>query len=352
MTVTIKGIAREAGVSDATVSLSLSGHPRISNKTREKVLEVASRMKYSPNLSARILRSGGIRAIGLLVNDITNPFYASMIQRAERVANDHGYQLIIAESQWNPKKEIQAIETLISFRVKGLLVILTEQSPESMELLAQTSIPVIAMDTRPPSFKGCFIGNDLTATGRIAAEHLLEVGCRHPVFLTAAPPMQGFSAFVDLQKGFMQALKKHSLEFATPPVVPAGLTIEQGAAAFAKILKYHPKADGLLCANDLCALGVIMMADREGIRVGTELRVMGIDNLEVSALPRISLTSIRQPYDRIAQTSTTMMIEHIERQAPLKKHRALLPELIVRQSTRPDRKAKVTGARAAQITSA
>jgi LacI family transcriptional regulator len=344
MTVTIKDIAREAGVSDATVSLSFSGHPRISDKTREKVLKVASRLKYSPNLPARILRSGGIRAIGFLVNDITNPFYASMIQQAESVANEQGYQLIIAESQWNPSKEVKAIETLISTRVKGLLVILTEQTPQSVQLLAQTSIPVIAVDTRPPSFKGSFIGNDLIATGRIAAQHLLEVGCQHPIFLTALPPMQGFSAFVDLQKGFVQALKNHSMEFADPPVIPAGLTIEEGASAFSRIWRAHPQTDGLLCANDLCALGVIMMADREGIRIGKDLRVMGIDNLEVSALPRISLTSIRQPYDQIAQTSTRMLIEHIERQAPLKKCRALLPELIVRQSTQPDQKTRVAGA--------
>ena len=334
--VTIRDIAREAGVSDATVSLSLSGHPRISDKTRAKVLKVAARLKYSPNISARTLRTGGIQAIGFLVNDITNPFYASMIQQAERVANEHGYQLIIAESQWDEQKETKAIETLISSRVRGLMVILTEQTPRSVKLLEQTSIPVIAVDTCPPNYKGSFIGNDLVATGRLAAQHLLEVGCQHPVFLTASSTMQGFSAFVDLEKGFMEILNARSKKPAKPPVVSAGLTIEEGAAAFSQIWKAHPKADGLLCVNDLCALGVMRMADSNGIQIGKDLKVMGIDNLEVSALPRISLTSINQPRDQIAQTAAMLLIDHLERQVPLDTRQALLPELIVRQSTRPE----------------
>lgn len=333
--VTIRDIAREAGVSDATVSLSFSGHPRISGKTREKVKKVAARLKYSPNISARVLRNGGSQAIGFLVNDISNAFYASMIQRAESVANEHGYQLIIAESQWNARKETKAIETLISSRVRGLMVILTEQDPRSVELLEQASIPVIAVDTRPPGYKGSFIGNDLVATGRLAARHLLEVGCQYPVFLTALPSMKGFSAFVDLEKGFLEILKARSRNPAKPPVVPAGLTIEEGAAAFSKVRKDHPEADGLLCVNDLCALGAMRTADSMGIQIGKDLKVMGIDNLAVSALPRISLTSISQPYDRIAQTAAMLIIDHLERQVPLDARLALLPELIVRQSTRP-----------------
>lgn len=330
---TIKDIAREAGVSDATVSLSFSGNPRISEKTRAKVLRIASRLKYSPNLQARALRSGGMKAIGFLVNDLANPFYAAMIQRAESVADEHGYQLIVAESQWNPQKEIKVIETLISSRVKGLLVILTEQTPRSLQLLEQSGLPVVAVDTRPPGYKGSFVGNNLLATGSMAAEHLLEAGCKHPLLLNAGDQLKNFSAFVELKKGFLKTLKSHSVEHS---VVSAGLTIEHGALAFSQIRKQYPRTDGVLCANDLCAFGVMMMADKEGISIGKDLRIMGIDDLSFSALPRISLTSICQPRDQIARTATSLLIDHIENQTSLNKRLSLVPELIVRRSTNPN----------------
>lgn len=333
---TIKDIAREAGVSDATVSLSFSGHPRISEKTRTKVLKVAARLKYSPNLPARALRSGGINAIGFVVNDITNPFYAAMIQHAEGVANERGFQLIVAESQWNPQKEIKAIETMISSRIKGLLVILTEQTTRSLELLKQSGLPMVAVDTHPPTFKGSFVGNDLHASGFMAATHLLEAGCKHPLLLTAGQPLEDFSAFVALKKGFLKGLKSHSIEYGKPPVITAGLTIAQGALAFSRIRTQFPKTDGILCANDLCAFGVMKMADEEGIIIGEDLRLMGIDDLDLSAFPRISLTSIRQPYDQIAQMATTLLTDHIKNQTRLSKRLSLPPKLIIRRSTNPD----------------
>jgi len=346
MAVTIRDIAREVGVSDATVSLSLSEHPRISKKTREKVRKVADRLNYFPNLPARILRNGGSQTIGFLVSDISNPLYASMIQQVEKVANEAGYQVIIAESQWNSARELKVIESLVSSRVKGLMVILTEQTSESVELLERSGLPVIAVDTRPNSFKGAFVGNDLVAAGRMAVEHLFEVGCRHPLLLTASLQMHNFSAFVNLKKGFQLGLKKMGYEYGRPPIIPAGLTIQEGASAFGKALEEYPKTDGILCANDLCAFGAMMKAEQLGINIGGDLRVIGIDNLEFSSLPRISLTSICQPYDQIALTSTHLLIDHIENKVPLNTQQALTPELIVRESTLP------SGADASDVLSA
>lgn len=333
-TATIKDVARRAGVSDATVSLVFSGHPRISEKTRQKVLAVARKMRYTPNLAARSLRQGGLKSIGFLVNDITDPFYALMIQSAETVAATRGYQLIFADSQWNPSKEIRAVENLIASRVKGMLLCLTEQTGQSLQFLTQAGLTLVAVDTCPPSFTGCLIGNDLVQTGRLAAEHLLARGCRNPVFVTAEEPMRQFSGYMAIQKGFRQVLRKRfGPEPASKHVVEGGRTINAGHAAFRRIRAMKPAVDGVLGANDLCALGVMRAADEAGVAVGRELAVMGIDDLEFSGLPRISLTSIRLPHADVAHLAATVLIDRLEKGTPLPARHLFPPRLMARKST-------------------
>ncbi len=333
MGVTIKDLAKAAGVSDATVSLALSGHPRISEKTRERIRQVAEELHYFPNLSARSLRNGPGQTIGFLVSDLGNPLYVSMVQQVEEMAAKRGYQVVIAESQWDAARELKAIESLVSQRVKGVLVILTEQTQESLRLLEHSRLPVVAVDTAPAAFKGAFIGNDLVAAGEMAVAHLVESGCRYPVLLGPQEAMSRFSAFAALQQGFLKGLKKHRLASSPPPVIAAGLTIREGMTGMDAALRLFPEVDGLLCANDLCAFGAITAAEQAGKEIGSQLRIMGIDDLEFSSLPRISLTSLSQPYDRIAETSTQLLLDHIEKKMPLLQRMIYPPELKVRATT-------------------
>lgn len=332
--VTIKDVAAKAGVCHSTVSLVFSRSPLISEKTREKVLAVAKTMNYVPNLGARNLRRGYSNILGFVVNDISNPFYGTMLQTAETIALERGYEMIIADTQWNPDREMAAIEKMISFQAKGLFLCSTEQTSLSFKKLNNLNGPTtVAVDTCPPTYRGCFIGNDTAAAGEMAAKHLLEIGCRNPVFFSARESLKSFSCFMELETGFLKVLKENGIEKKPEQVYYAGLSYEDGKQAFHKIRQISKTVDGIFCANDLCALGVMNAADASEVRIGRDLALVGVDDNIVSQSSRISLTSIRQPIEQIIRMAVEVLLESFENNTIPKLRKAFRPELIVRQSS-------------------
>ncbi|OGV76571.1 MAG: hypothetical protein A3K19_32300 [Lentisphaerae bacterium RIFOXYB12_FULL_65_16] len=334
MSATIRDVARRARVSETTVSLAFQDKSRISDATRQRVLTVARNLNYVPNLAARHLRAGQSRTLGVLVNDLTNPFYTRMVRMVEHTAESFGYQVFVMESQWDPGREAESLRRMLEARVRGAILCLCEESDASFDILGDYNVPYVAMDSYPRGFKGPFVANDVTCAGRLAAEHLVAAGCRHLALLI--PPSKGrrFSAFERLMDGFGPALKAHGRPFSRAQVVDADLSIAGGMTGFASLRSSRPKTDGLLCGNDLCALGVMEAADRAGVRVGPDLAVMGIDDLEVAALARVSLTTIRQPNDRVAELATQALVRAIDANEPVSIQTALEPELVIRNSTR------------------
>jgi len=330
---TIRDIAREAGVSDTAVSLAFKDNSRVSAATREKILAVARRLNYFPNRSARDLRAGGSRTIGFVVIEITNPFYSRMIRSAERIALGMGYDVLFAESYWDPQKEIRIVSNMIESRVAGLLMCFCENTQESLRLVQQSRLPLIAVDTCPPFYDGPYVTNALASAGRMAAEHLVKAGCRDLVFFNASTAMSRFSSFQLLLKGFRQGLKTAGPAAPSLSVFNADWTIEGGSAGFDQLLESGTPFDGIFCVNDLCAFGVMDAAERAGRRAGRDFAVMGIDNLELGGIRRISLTSIDQPYDHIIELAVHSLIESIESSRPCSVRRRLAPTLIAREST-------------------
>jgi LacI family transcriptional regulator len=333
---TIKDVARRAGVSHATVSLVFGGDERISPKTCEKVRQAADQLQYVPNLGASNLRRGHSKLIGIIVNDISNPFYGMMVQIAEAAALERGYHLLIADTQWDPERELAAVEKMISFQARGILLCSTERSERTFERLADSRSPsVVALDTCPSHYTGCFIGNDVVNAGRMAAQHLLDSGCRHPVFLNATKPLDSFSSFVSLRNGFVAVLKENGFSKPSQHVIYSGLTIEAGYAAYHRISISHTKVDGIFCANDMCALGVMSAADELGVVAGRDLALVGIDDIPLSKVPRISLTSIRQPHEQVARTAVDILIDSFENDVRPEGSQKFQPELVIRGTSRP-----------------
>ena len=331
---TVKDIAREAGVSVTTVSLAFQPDSRISQKTRERILAIGDQLHYVPNASAKALRMGVSNAIGFLVNDITNPFYSFMVRNAETIARERGYQAIFADGHWDPDREKHAIESMLCSRVRGALICPCEKSKESIALLDRYSVPYVIVDTAPDDYQGALVGNNLIAAGELAAKHLLGIRCRKMALLTADRQMSSFSSFQNIKRGFLGTLQKHGISPDSVPVIHAGLTIDAGKYGFERLYAEMSDVDGVLCVNDLSAVGVMEAADAKGIRIGQNLAVIGIDDLEISATPRISLTTIRQPHDRIVELAVNALIDRIETHDTTNIRLILDPELILRNSTR------------------
>jgi LacI family transcriptional regulator len=330
---TIRDIAKQAGVSDTAVSLAFKDNSRLSQETRERILAIARELNYFPNRTARALRSGGPLSLGFIVTDITDPFYSRMIRSAERIAMECGYSLLFAESNWDPDKEINVVSSMIESRILGVLMCFCEKTSRSMALIEQSKLPVIAVDTHPPSYRGPYVANDVESAGYMAAEHLVAAGSRRPLFFNANESMSSFSAFSLQLRGFAKYLRAQGIAFDDSSVINADLTIEGGIQGFTRVLAGGRRCDGIFCVNDLCALGVIEAAEKNGYRVGRDIAVMGIDNLEIAGVSRISLTSIDQPYDRIIELAARSIIESIEREQPCAIRRRLKPTLVVREST-------------------
>jgi LacI family transcriptional regulator len=330
---TIGDIARLAGVSDTTVSLAFAKKSRISDATRSHVLEIAKSLNYIPNRSARELRYGQSKTIGFLVTDITDPFYARMIRSAERISLDLGYNILFGEHFWDSEREIRIISNLIESRALGVIVCFSEKTREGLDLIRNTHLNLIAVDTFPDFYTGPYVANDLYAAGQMAAEHLTDVGCRYPIFFNGEASMASFSSFKSMLKGFKKALKSKSIPFNDSSIINAGFDIAGGMNGFQNLLSSGVKFDGIFCVNDLCAIGAMESADQEGLRIGEDVVVMGIDNLTVSGLSRISLTSIDQPYDTIIEVATRALIESIEKAEPCSIKKRLKPTLVVRRST-------------------
>jgi LacI family transcriptional regulator len=331
---TIRDVARSAGVSDTAVSLAFQSNSRLSRKTRERILVVARELNYVPNRVARTLRYGNTRTIGFVVNDITDPFYSRMIRSAEEIALSLGYSVLFAESNWDTVKEVRIVSNMIESRVRGIIMCFCEKTQESLDLIHRSDLPVVAVDTVPSFYEGPFVCNDTFEAGRLAAQHLADAGCRKPVFFNAAVSMTRFSAFEGLLRGFKNRLKVRGIDLDKASVISADLTIDGGIAGFSSLAAGGREFDGVFCVNDLCAFGVMEAAEKHGRRVGRDLAVMGIDNLEMSKIGRVSLTSIDQPFDKIIELATTSLISSAESGSPCTIRRRLKPTLVVRDSTR------------------
>jgi LacI family transcriptional regulator len=330
---TIKDIARFAGVSDTTVSLCFKNESRISTDTKIKVLKIAQKLNYSPNTAARELRLGSTNTIGFVVSDITNPFYACMTKAAELTAMHNGFNIAFYNSDWDPKKEIDIVKNIIANRVQGILICFCEKTRESYDLINKSLIPYIAIGTLPSFFHGPYVINDLYYAGYLATQHLIDMGCRHCVFFTGNSEMDSYSAFQQLFNGFVEYHKENNVVLQNVHKINAGLTIESGNRAFQLLVSKSIIVDGIFCVNDLCAFGVMEAAEKHGIKVGRDIAIIGINNLEISELSLISLTSIQQPYGLIVQHATDALIKSIRSNTYPSIRKKLKPGLIKRNST-------------------
>lgn len=332
MRATIKDIAKAAKVSDTAVSLAFLEKSRISKKTREKVLRIASQLGYIPNTGAQKLRNGKTKTIAFIINDITNPFYSLMAKEAENIIEGFGFEMFSADSNWDPVREEQIINKIIQMRIEGAIFCLSEKNMKAIDLLEKYSIPCISVDSYSKAYNGSYIANDFGKCGKIVSQHLLDIGCKTPGIVGADETMSEFSAFKRIFNAFEKNFEDNGIKIKTQNKINAGLKIADGRKAFEQALKNGFNADGVICANDLCAMGVMEAAENNELQIGKDLAVVGIDNLEASSFSKISLTSVKQPYKEIAQKAASALFDLINKEGS-KIQIELSPELIIRKST-------------------
>lgn len=328
---TIKDIARETGFSYATVSRALNNKYGVKKSTREKILAAAKARGYTANDIARGLVKKQTHSIGLIIPDISNPFFPQVASGVEDGAKEKGYSVFLCNTNYETEREKLYIKRLAEKRVDGIILASGFQAPVPSEHLSVGSIPVVSICGRFENVHKSFVAIDNERGGFLATKHLVERGYTTIGFIGS----QGLE-FPESQryKGYRQALDRFGLEFDPRWVYEGDLKRETGYEVIKRILSAgdHPRA--LFVENDLMALGVIQGAKELGCRIPEDIAVVGFDDITFASFPEIGLTTVRQPKYEMGKLAVGILLDQIFKGSSSESKKCILePELVVRTSS-------------------
>lgn len=324
---TMDDVARRAGVSRALVSLVLSGSERVSEISRRSVLRAADELGYRPNLIARNLASKRTRTVGLVVNDLHNPYFPGIADGIKRAADRLGYRLLLNSAFLDDGDEVAALDTFIDFRVDGIILAGSRADFAEIERAAK-SIPVVVASRPAVTDLVDTVNNDDRLGATMAVEHLIGLGHRHICHIEGGT---GAGAR-ERRAGYEETMRKHGLE---PHVERGEFTEASGALAAERIFRDGRPCTAIFGGNDLSALGALDVVDGLGLRVPDDVSIVGYDNTFVAALRHVGLTSIDQNRERLGELAVEALIERIEGGRTNARHDVINPTLVVRDTSAP-----------------
>ncbi len=306
--VTLKDIARMAGVSVNTVSRALNGKPDVNAQTRQKVLKVAKELGYVPNRSALSLKKRKTHIVGVIIEDNTNPFWAEVLKGVEFAAKKKGYHVILVNTSRNYEEEVEGIRMLLERRVDGLLIAPNQQRYDDLNELRRLGVPFVIMGRHVKEFEGVvpMVYSDEREGGYFATKHLVERGCKRIAFVGAQPYN---TASQERYEGYVMALKEYGIEVNDNLVKTGGIEIDGGYKSVMELLKEGVKFDGVFAYNDLMAFGVLKALKEANIDVPKDVKIIGYDDIPYSALITPSLTTMRMKKATIGKLSLELLLK-------------------------------------------
>jgi LacI family transcriptional regulator len=326
--ITIADVAREAGVSRQTVSRVLNDKSEIRASTRESVMHVIERLGYSPSGIARSLATNKTLTVGLVVPDITNPFFPEIARGVEDVARERGYEMFLCNSVEDPEREDHVLRALEDKRVDGTIICSSRLPDERLfPRLRQQRAAVLVNRMAPSELAGTVRVEDAEGTLQ-AVNHLLDSGRRVIGFLCG--PSNSHSAR-ERARGFKTALSAADDDLDETLMRPCTPNPEGGYEVARALLSERPDLDGLVCYNDLVAVGALRACAELGLRVPDDIAVVGCDDIMVASLLSPALTTLRVPKYEIGASAARMLLDRI---SGLRGENEVLlqPELVVRES--------------------
>ena len=333
--VSIREVAAHAGVSVGTVSNVLNRPDIVARSTRDRVQEAIKALGFVRNESARQLRAGRSRIIGLVVLDVANPFFTDVARGVEDEASMSGLAVILCNSDDQLAKETHYLELLEEHRVQGILITPVVGGDERLALLQRRGTPVVLVDSRSPSGGLCSVAVDDVLGGDVAVSHLLAAGHQRLAFVGGPVSIRQVA---DRRDGALRALRRagrgpSDLQMIETPA----LNVSAGLRAGAQIaeLPAGRRPTGVFCANDLIALGLLQEMTLREISVPADIAIVGYDDIEFAAAAAVPLSSVRQPRQQLGRTAARLLLEETM-EPDNHKHRQVMfkPELEVRQSSR------------------
>jgi DNA-binding LacI/PurR family transcriptional regulator len=332
-TVGIKQVAQHAGVSPGTVSNVLNWPERVAAETRTRVEEAIRELGFVRNGSASTLRAGQSSTIGLMVLDLGNPFFTDVARAVEDVVSERGYAFILSSSGGSEDRERRNLLVFAEQRVRGVLITPLEDDCEHIDRLRDRGVAVVLLDHPTPRANQCSVTVDDVAGGELATRHLLEQGARSIAFVTGPSSLRQCA---DRRKGAQRALRTAGLgrEALRDIAVPA-MNARAGQEAGQRLLDGGPLPDAIFCANDLLALGVLRVLMQAGVKVPTDVALIGYDDIEFSAAAAVPLSSVRQPTYQLGRIATELLLDECANPEGHAHQQVMFqPELVIRESSK------------------
>jgi DNA-binding LacI/PurR family transcriptional regulator len=335
--VSIKDIARAAGVSHSTVSRALSDSPLVKAATKARIQRLAREMGYSPDARARSLVMGQTRTVGVVVTTISDPFAGEVVQGIEDTAHENGYTVLLCASNAEPERELAAVETLRSKRVDGVIVTSSRVGALYVEHLERIGVPIVLINNHSEAGGSYTYGVtvDNPHGGHLATRHLITLGHRRIAYISR--PADYLSNLGRLE-GYRQALDAAGIPFDPALVVPGTGRVGGGERVLPALLNLPDPPSAVFCYNDLTAIGLMRAARQAGLTVPRDLAVVGFDDIALASYVFPSLTTIAQPKIEMGQKAMQMALALMRTQDPIAEGFSDLTvkgELIIRESSKP-----------------
>ena len=326
----MEDVAREAGVSRALVSLVMRERPNVSNERRGRVLDAAAKLGYRPNAMARSLASQRTKTVGVILDDLRNPFFAEIAGGVEELASQLGYQLLLAAGGRQARRERAALEALLEHRVSGMIMV-SPRMPASVIAAAAAEAPlvIVGRTVRGVDADSVLI-NEAHGT-ELVLDHLVGLGHKRIAHIdggTGAGGPQRRAAYLRGMRS--RRLGRHTL------VIGGDFTEEAGVSAAAELLRRRELPTAVFAANDMVAVGLLGGFDRAGIDVPGQVSIVGYDNISIAHLAHVSLTTVDQPRTDMGRLALELLLDRIVNHRA-NEVRLIEPSLIVRSTTAPPR---------------
>lgn len=337
MSTTLSDIADKADVSVSTVSRVLNekaSQSRISPETEELILRTARELNYKPNHLARGLRLQKTNTIGLVVPDVSNPFFASVTKRVQHVAHEMGYSLIVCNTDENLELEVEHVNLLYRERVDGLIAMPVGQRHEHFNEWMEQDLPLVLLDRCFETFDTDSVVVDNYRGAYEAVEHLIGFGHERIAIVQGLPGTSTSNARLE---GYRDALQAHDLAVHDQLIVGEDFRKESGYYETKLLLNLEKPPTAIFLTSDLITLGSLQAIREEDLQIPGDVSLVVFDDFEFAPFLECPLTAVRQPKERMGEMAVKLLIKRLRGRKSEPRQITLQPELIVRESGAPPR---------------
>jgi DNA-binding LacI/PurR family transcriptional regulator len=333
----IEAVARRAKVSTATVSRVINGSDKVSPKTAAQVRKAIVELNFHPNTNARALGTGRSNMFGLIISDITNPFFPELVKAFEDIAVEHGQEVLVANTNYDPARMQTCVSRMLQRKVDGVAIMTSEMDEALIGMFSKRGIPMVFLDNGRPAIGVSTIHVDYEAGVERAVQHLKELGHRRIAFVNG--PLRLASAMARF-KAFKSSMASHRLPVKKDWIADGNHRVDGGQNAMTQILAAPERPTAVIASNDLSAIGAYGAIHTRGLRVPADISVIGFDDIQLCAFLEPALTTVHLPRAHIAEIAFQALFQRYT--APKGEPRrgvesVIQPHLVLRKSTGPAR---------------